>query len=69
MDNRNDVTEDEQATPEHAALKAKMGAGEQPAGGASSGLSAGPHNDPPSGPGIVDTFQARPVATSIPSRW
>lgn len=73
MDNRNDVTEDQQSTPQHLAFNAQTGdalPGEQDASrAASSGLSSGPHNDPPPGPGIEDTYQAPTAAKVHFQRW
>ena len=74
MDNRNDVTEDQQSTPEHAAFNAKSGAGlsgKQDGATASSGLTSGPHNDPPPSPGIEDTYRAPSTraAQARPWRW
>ena len=63
MDNRTDVTEDFQSTPEHPANKAPLsGTQQQPN---VSQLTAGPHNDPPPSQGVQDTY--RPPQSSSTS--
>ncbi len=54
MDNRPDRTEDLQATAEHPAGRVP-GMALDPA---ASGLTAGPHNDPPPSHGVIDTSVA-----------
>lgn len=75
MDNRTDVTEDQQATPEHPPFQATSGgealgiqaaANKEQSNGA--GLTAGPHNDPPQSVGIQDTYQA-PARQQSALRW
>jgi hypothetical protein len=50
MDNRTDHTEDLQATAEHPAGRVPG----MPLDPNASGLTAGPHNDPPQSPGVTD---------------
>ena len=57
MDNRTDTTEDQQSTPEHPSPQGKTG------------LTAGPHNDPPQSDGTEDTYHAPPNAGSGSSAW
>jgi hypothetical protein len=65
VDNRTDVTEDFQSTPEHPANKAPMsGTQQQPN---VSQLTAGPHNDPPPSQGVQDTYQP-PQSSSTSAR-
>lgn len=59
MDNRIDVTEDFQSTPEHPGSRTPAPATQQPA---DSQLTAGPHNDPPPSKGIAATYQPPPDA-------
>ena len=59
MDNRTDVSEDLQSTPEHPAAKRP---GE-------SGLTAGPHNDPPPTRGVEGTYRATAGPGSQSSLW
>jgi hypothetical protein len=56
MDNRTDVTEDQQSTPEHPPPQVKTG------------LTAGPHDDPPPSAGIEDKYQP-PATDSRRSAW
>ena len=53
MDNRIDHTEDLQSTPEHPAGRVPG----MPSEAQASGLTAGPHNDPPRSQGVIDTSQ------------
>jgi hypothetical protein len=57
MDNRTDHTEDLQATAEHPAGRVP-GAPLDPN---ASGLTAGPHNDPPQSQGVTDTSGTWPT--------
>lgn len=69
MDNRTDITEDFQSTPEHPASTPPMPGVESQQN--ISHLTAGPHNDPPQSQGVEDTYQQLPAQSASPqsSPW